>query len=54
VGAPATPGVTAHTVVYEREREIKKKNLDDCDNCTDCKLTKETTRDELVLRRERM
>jgi hypothetical protein len=54
VGAPATPGVTAHIVVCVREREIKKKILDDCDNCTDCKLTKETARDELVLRRELM
>jgi hypothetical protein len=39
VGAPATPGVTAHTVVCEREREKKNlhdcertKPLDDCDN----------------------
>jgi hypothetical protein len=39
--------------VRERERDIKKKIFNDCDNCTDSKLTKETARDELALTRER-
>jgi hypothetical protein len=41
VGAPATPGVSAPTVMIEQERAKNKKELDDFDNHTDQKLINE-------------